>query len=278
MTTATSQALIDAGLAYRGAHVCESEPHDLLQSLARGHAQYQATKRRQGHQRFQERFDAIYEALGLSAAEIAAESWGRQRNDPLPEIGTEMFRCWEQSPGHWRVASARHKYFGADMAQGDNGVWYACILVADENVPRGGIGMNWALLLKLVEIVKAAFPAPDFTDEVAVTAWRAKMSPAEVAFIVAIAKQFKSQGVVELELPNGEKITVAKSCDGGCVCCLTETDAAKVYAAAPEAFGDGKWLEILQGIVALIPAIVALFSLFAALDPAPAPIPEPPNV
>ena len=132
--------------------------------------------------------------------------------------------------------------------------------------------MNWALLMKLVEIVKAAFPAPDFTDEAAVTAWRAKMSPAEVAFIVAIAKQFKASGVVELELPSGEKITVAKSCDGGCVCCLTEADAAKVYAAAPEAFGDGKWLEILQKIIAILPGILAIFSLFAAKDePAPTP-------
>lgn len=137
--------------------------------------------------------------------------------------------------------------------------------------------MNWALLMKLVEVVKAGLPLPSFTDEAAVTAWLAKMNPAEAEFIVAVVTQFKASGVVELELPNGEKITVAKSCDCcGVTCCLTEADAAKVYAAAPEAFGDGKWLEILQGIVALIPAIVALFSLFAALDPAPAPTPNPP--
>ena len=266
---------MNAGIFYPGAHVCESEPHDLLQSLARGHAQYQASRQRQGHQRFQERFDAIYKALGLSAAEIAAESWERQRDDPLLAIGVEMFRCWEQSSGHWRVASTKHKYFGADMAQGNNGVWYACILVADEVNPRGGVGMNWALLMKLIEIVKAGLPAPDFTDEAAVTAWRTKMMPAEVALIVAVAQQFKASGVVELTLPNGEAIAVARSCDGGCKCCLTETDAAKVCAADPETFGDGKWLEIIQKIIALIPGILAIFSLFAALQPAPAPTPTP---
>jgi len=132
--------------------------------------------------------------------------------------------------------------------------------------------------MKLVEIVKAGLPLPSFTDVAAVTSWLAKMNPAEAEFIVAVVTQFKAQGVVELELPSGEKLTVARSCDGGCKCCLTDTDAAKVYAAAPEAFGDGKWLEILKQAVALIPAIVAIFSLFVALSPAPAPIPEPPNV
>jgi hypothetical protein len=111
-----------------------------------------------------------------------------------------------------------------------------------------------------------------------VTAWLAKMNVAEAEFIVAIATQFKSQGVVELTLPNGEAVTIVKACDGGCVCCLTPADAAKVCAADPEAFGDGKWLEIFQQIVALIPAILAIFSLFAAFDPAPNPDPGPVNV
>jgi hypothetical protein len=281
MTTATSQALTDAGLIYPGARVCESEPHELLQWLARDHAKYQAAKRRQGHQRFQERFDAIYKALGLYAVEIAAESWDRQRNDPLPEIGKEMFRCWEQSPGHWRVASARHKYFGADMAQGSNGVWYACILAADESNPRGvlGMGINWSLLSKLVDLVRAAPPFPNFTDEAAVTAWLDRLKPAEAAVIVAAVSQFKAQGAVVLSLPDGEMLTVARKKDGcdGWDCCVTEADAAKICSADPEAFGDGKWLEIIQKIIALLPGILAIFSLFSTNDePAPSPDPEPP--
>ena len=133
--------------------------------------------------------------------------------------------------------------------------------------------MNWALLMKLVEIVKAGLPLPSFADVAAVTSWLAKMNPAEAEFIVAVVTQFKASGVVELELPNGEKLTVARSCNGDCVCCLTEADAAKVCAADPEAFGDGKWLEIIQKIIALIPGIVAIFSLFVALSPAPTPNP-----
>lgn len=124
-------ALIQAGSAFPGAHVCESEPHDLLMRLAREHSQYQAERQTQGHQGFQQRFETIYRELGLYAAEICAETWDRQEFDKPLEIGTEMFRCWKGSPGHWRVASERHRWFGASVARGMNGIWYATIIVAD---------------------------------------------------------------------------------------------------------------------------------------------------
>jgi hypothetical protein len=128
----TSVALIDAGKAFPGAHVCESEPHPLLMALASEHAQYMARHRRQGHQRWNERSREIIAELGqVTPAEICAESWDRQAHDPLPEVATEMFRCWKTSEGHWSVASRKHRWFGCDMAQGRNGVWYACIIVAD---------------------------------------------------------------------------------------------------------------------------------------------------
>jgi hypothetical protein len=132
------------------------------------------------------------------------------------------------------------------------------------------------LFLKLVEILKTGLPAPVFTDEAAVLAWLNRMTPSEAAFIVAMATQFKAKGAIELELPSGETVAIAPVCQGGnCVCYFTEADAAKACAAAPEAFGDGKWLEIVQKIIALIPAIVTIFSLFVAA-PVPSPDPVPP--
>ena len=133
------------------------------------------------------------------------------------------------------------------------------------------------LFLNLVEILKTGLPAPVFTDEAAVLAWLGRMTPAEAAFIVALATQFKAKGAVEIALPNGALVTIAKACKelGGYVCGITEADAAKVCAAAPEAFGDGKWLEIIKSIITLIPAIVTIFSLFVAA-PVPSPDPIPP--
>lgn len=130
--TTTQHGLIEAGKGFLGAHVHESEIHFLLMEMATRHARYQALKNTQGHQLFQQRVEELYRTMGqYEYAEIAAESWVRQAHDTPLELGTEMFKCWEQSPGHWSVASKKHKYFGADMAQGKSGVWYACIIVAD---------------------------------------------------------------------------------------------------------------------------------------------------
>jgi hypothetical protein len=65
-------------------------------------------------------------------AEICSESWIWQKNETMLNLGTESFKCWSQSPGHWSVACKKHKFFGADMALGSKGLWYSCILVADE--------------------------------------------------------------------------------------------------------------------------------------------------
>jgi hypothetical protein len=84
-----------------------------------------------GHQNFQQRWDTIRSILGVNASEIAAETWDRQKDDSLEAVADEMFRCWRQSPGHWRVASVKHTYFGGDMAQGEDGIWYSCMIGAD---------------------------------------------------------------------------------------------------------------------------------------------------
>jgi hypothetical protein len=127
----TTQGLVDAGKKYPGAHVCESQPHPLLMKLASEQAQYQAQHQTQGHQGFPARCQKIQQAGMGSAAEICAESWPWQRDESMFNLGTEMFQCWRQSSGHWAVACRKHKWFGAEMAQGQNGIWYATIIVAD---------------------------------------------------------------------------------------------------------------------------------------------------
>lgn len=126
-----SQYLIEAGLKYPGAKVCESKAHMLLMDLAQAHAEYMAEKQMLGHQNFQSRWNEIDEKLDMSASEIAAETWDRQSNDSMEEVSTEMFRSWESSRGHWKIASQVHKLFGAGLAKGDNGIWYGVILTAD---------------------------------------------------------------------------------------------------------------------------------------------------
>jgi len=142
--TDTSEALLKAGQDFPGANAAWSQPHPLLTELAAGYAAWMADHGTQGgHSGFQRRYDRILAELALSAAEITAESWpwqsataptgsGRhEATSTLAEIGTEMWRCWSQSPGHWSVASKPHWYIGAAMAKSKRGIWYACCIVAD---------------------------------------------------------------------------------------------------------------------------------------------------
>lgn len=131
MAIAPSEALIEAGKIYPGAHVCESERHPLLMKLCREHAQYMAEHEQLGHQNFNSRYAEIRKQLNISASEIAAETWERQKDESFDKVGKEMFYCWERSPGHWRTASKKWKYFGADMAQGKSGIWYSVIIAAE---------------------------------------------------------------------------------------------------------------------------------------------------
>ncbi len=128
----TAYGLYLAGLNYPGAKVCLSGMHPVLMEMATRHAQYQADHKRQGHQLWSKRVKELETTMGsYRYAEIAAESWGWQKDASKVELGAEMFKCWEQSPGHWSVASKSHTYFGCDMAQSSKGIWYTCIIVAD---------------------------------------------------------------------------------------------------------------------------------------------------
>ena len=130
--TPSQQGLLEAGRKYPGAKVCQSSPHPELQRLATYHAKYQAYCRTQGHQNWDHRMRTLRKRIGnFQFAEICAESWPWQQNESMYKLGWEMYWCWQRSSGHWSVASKKHRYYGADMALGKDGIWYACIIVAD---------------------------------------------------------------------------------------------------------------------------------------------------
>lgn len=126
------EGLVQAGLRFPGAMVFRGEPDPRLTGFAQAHAAYQARARRQGHQLWDQRFVAIRAAMrGRLPTEICAESWEWERNATPLQIGESMCCAWRQSPGHWRVCATRHRYYGAGVALGDNGIWYAAVIVVD---------------------------------------------------------------------------------------------------------------------------------------------------
>ncbi len=130
-----------------------------------------------------------------------------------------------------------------------------------------------SLFQKLLALVSVALPLPAFSDVEAVKAWFAKLNPALADLISALANQFKLQGFAAIELPNGEVVTLARrkeGCDGGCDCCLTPEDAARLTSAMPGKWGDGKFLEIIQKLLPIILQILPIF-----LEPKPSPEPSP---
>jgi hypothetical protein len=128
-----SAGLIQAGVLYDGANVCFSTPHHLMMKLATEHAVSMAASHHQSHNGFDQRYALMQKEITdcISFAEICAESWSWQADDSMEDLGKEMFKCWEQSEGHWKIASVKHKYFGCDMKRGSNNIWYACIIVGD---------------------------------------------------------------------------------------------------------------------------------------------------
>ena len=95
-----------------------------LRREARFHSGLMARLRRSGHHQWETRFHRINGQIpgGLTATEVAAESWPGQR---LLAAAVECVRCWRLSSGHWRAVRAAHPCYGYDMKQGANGVWYA---------------------------------------------------------------------------------------------------------------------------------------------------------
>jgi hypothetical protein len=85
-----------------------------------------AASLRQSHDGFLRRAAGL-----LRPAEICAESWAWQANCSEAELWAEAVRCWQQSRGHWGVASVRHTRIGAAMARGSDGRWFFTILTEE---------------------------------------------------------------------------------------------------------------------------------------------------
>ncbi len=99
-----------------------STPSPFLFTSAESHSNHQANIGVQGHHNWESRFHTISGAVGGSASEVVAESWGGQN---LIEAAEECVHSWRQSPGHWNGVRSRHAVFGYDMKRGRNGIWYA---------------------------------------------------------------------------------------------------------------------------------------------------------
>lgn len=124
---------------------------------------------------------------------------------------------------------------------------------------------------KLLAIVTAMFPLPSFTDAEAVKAWLAKLTPTIGDLIPVWVNQFKATGRIEIECPDGTVCSMAPDANG--VWTMTAHDQARLVSAAPEAFGDGKWLEILKQALPLLQLLLPLL-LKKQAEPAPEPAPK----
>jgi len=131
----SAQGLYDGGERFRGANVQKSEPHPDVMAAAKEYCEYEAKRDRQlGHANFSRRMRELGEKVpGMYWAEITAQSWNWQTEEPMDVIGYGMFESWRQSSGHWRVARAKHTVWGGHMAMSSSGTWYACIITGDAN-------------------------------------------------------------------------------------------------------------------------------------------------
>jgi hypothetical protein len=98
--------------------------HPLLSVEAQKHSIHQARIHLQGHHGWDARFQAINARLpaGHVAYEVCSESWPGQT---MMDAAEECIDSWRQSSGHWGQVSRQASYYGYDMRQGRNGVWYA---------------------------------------------------------------------------------------------------------------------------------------------------------
>ena len=126
------------------------------------------------------------------------------------------------------------------------------------------------MFAKLLALIAAALPLPAFADAAAVKAWLSGLNPAIADLIAALVAQFKATGRIEIECPDGTVCSMAPDAAG--VWTMAEEDQAKLVAAAPEKFGDGKFLEIFKQF---LPLILQLLPLFLKKEPDPEPTPAP---
>lgn len=130
-TGSLGEKMLSDSASRNGAQVCKSPKHQMLSNMAQIHAESMAKRQKTDHQDFNHRAGHIYRSLNLMASEICAQTTVAPTG-LNNTVGDEVWQAWRQSQAHWSVAKDAHVYWGGGMAMGDNGVWYACIIVADE--------------------------------------------------------------------------------------------------------------------------------------------------
>ncbi len=101
----------------------DGQRHPVLMDACSSHCTHQAKLGRQGHHRWESRFQEIWQATdGVAPVEICAESW------PGKSLIVACLDCvdaWHHSSGHWKAVRDSHPAYGYDIRRGTNGIWYA---------------------------------------------------------------------------------------------------------------------------------------------------------
>jgi len=125
------QALIDEGIRLKVRSLTTGKLNPILQAAAEAHAQYQAARGVQGHQKWDQRVAVLFKQMPDSHEfrEVANESWPDQ---DLGDAAKEMYNSWRQSPGHWGAVNGKCDSYGYAMVyRPQNKTWYACGIFAD---------------------------------------------------------------------------------------------------------------------------------------------------
>jgi hypothetical protein len=109
--------------------------HPAFLGHARRHSTRQAQMQRQHHADLLATSSSLTSDVGEAfggASEVVAESWGRVvGGENVLEAAFSCVDAWRHSPGHWGAVSRSHRYFGYDIARGQNDTWYATGIFAD---------------------------------------------------------------------------------------------------------------------------------------------------
>jgi hypothetical protein len=130
---------------------------------------------------------------------------------------------------------------------------------------------------KLLALLKAGLPLPNFADAAATEAWLIGLAPSESALIALLVGQIKLTGSADIALPDGSVATIYERSDGTFgMAEERETALCSAAAGALEAeVGKINWAALFAKIM---PIILQILPLFLNVVPTPAPTPTPPPV
>jgi hypothetical protein len=124
-----NQVLVRVGRD-KGVLSLKGKPHMVIQAYAEHHAHYQAVRSTAGHQNWPSRLKrlekAAPDARGFTEVCVASWEWNTR---PEP-AAIDIFDSWRQSAGHWSVVNGRYQLWSYAMAQGRDGRWFACGIMA----------------------------------------------------------------------------------------------------------------------------------------------------